>query len=70
MADPDDPDADAFFIKFEGMPALGRSAFQLHAFAIVNSISDGQPGFVSDDYLNAVTAETTTAALELEAVGT
>ena len=29
----------------------------------------GQPGFVSDGYLNAIAAETTTVALELEAAG-
>ena len=46
-------DADALgddhtsFIQFEGMPALSRAAIQLHAAGIVNSIQDGQPGFVS-----------------------
>ena len=35
------------------MPVLSRAAIQLHAAGIVNSIEDGQPGFVSDDYLNA-----------------
>jgi len=48
------------FIQFEGMPALSRAAVQLHTFGIVNSIQDGRPGFVSDDYLNAIAAETTT----------
>lgn len=68
-------DADALgddhttFIQFEGMPALSRAAVQLHTFGIVNSIQDGTPGFVSDDYLNAIAAETTTTALELEAAG-
>ncbi len=57
------------FIQFEGMPVLSRAAIQLHAAAIVSSIEDGQPGFVSDDYLNAIAAETTTTALELEAAG-
>jgi hypothetical protein len=63
-----DEDA-ATFLQFEGMPTLSRAAFQLHSFAIINSIKDGHPGFVSDDYLNAITAETTTTALELEAAG-
>ena len=68
-------DADALgedhtsFIQFEGMPVLSRAALQLHAAAIASSIEDGQPGFVSDYYLNAIAAETTTAALELEAAG-
>lgn len=57
------------FIEFEGMPVLSRAAIQLHVAGIVNSIEDGQPGFVSDDYLNAIAAETTTTALELEAAG-
>ena len=48
-------DADALgddhitFIQFEGMPVLSRMAIQLHTAGIVNSIQDGQPGFVSDD---------------------
>ena len=68
-------DADALgddhttFIQFEGMPVLSRAAVQLHTFGIVNSIQDGRPGFVSDDYLNAIAAETTTTVLELEAAG-
>jgi hypothetical protein len=41
----------------------------LHTFGIINSIKDGHPGFVSDDYLDAISAETTTIALELEAAG-
>ncbi len=68
-------DADALgddhtaFIQFEGMPVLSRAAIQLHTAGIASSIQDGQPGFVSDDYLNAISAETTTTALELEAAG-
>jgi hypothetical protein len=62
-------DDDTTFIRFEGMPVLSRSAFQLHSFAVLNSLQDGYPGFVSDDYLNAIAVETTTTALELEAAG-
>lgn len=62
-------DDESTFIRFEGMPILSRSAFQLHGFAVIHSIQDGHPGFVSDDYLNAIAAETITAALELEAAG-
>jgi hypothetical protein len=70
MADADAlGDDDTTFIQFEGMPALSRAAIQLHGFGIVNSIQEGRPGFVSDDYLNAIAAETTTTALELEAAG-
>jgi hypothetical protein len=57
------------FIQFEDMPALSRAALQLHMAGVINSIADGHPGFVSDDYLNAIAAETTTAALELETAG-
>lgn len=57
------------FIQFEGMPALSRAAVQMHTFGIINSIQDGHPGFVSDGYLNAIAAETTTTVLELEAAG-
>jgi hypothetical protein len=68
-------DADALgddhttFIQFEGMPALSRAAVIMHTSGIVNSIQDGRPGFVSDEYLNAIAAETTTTVLELEAAG-
>ena len=68
-------DADALgedqttFIQFEGMPALSRAAVQLHTAGIVNSIQEGRPGFVSDGYLNAIAAETTTTVLELESAG-
>jgi len=67
---PDEENEDeTTFIDFEGLGVLSRAAFQLHSFGIVNSIKDGHPGFVSDEYLNAISAETTTAALELEAAG-
>lgn len=46
-------------------PVTSRAAFQLHAAAIVNSVRDGSPGFISDDYLNAISAETTVTATEL-----
>lgn len=63
-------DDDVTFLDMGGyLPPLSRSAFQLHGFAVINSIKDGTPGFVSDDYLNAISAETTTPALELEVAG-
>ena len=48
---------------------VSREAFQLHGFAMVSGVRDGTPGFVSDDYLNAISAETTTTAAELCLVG-
>lgn len=48
---------------------LSRAAFQLHSFGMVNSVSDGKPGFISDDYLNNIAAETTLTAMELVSAG-
>jgi hypothetical protein len=48
---------------------LSRAAFTLHTAGIVNSVRDGHPGFVSDDYLNAITAETSVTAAELCTAG-
>lgn len=71
MAHADDaPDEDdTYFIQIDGKPALSRSAIQLHTAAAVNSVREGHPGFVSDDYLNAISAKTTTTTLELETAG-
>ena len=44
---------------------LSRAAFQLHGHGMRNSIADGDPGFVSDEYLNTITAETSITAAEL-----
>ena len=64
MASADAPGGDdTTFFEFEGMPVLSRSALQLHVAGVVNSIEGGRPGFLSDGYLNAIAAETTTAAL-------
>ncbi|MCZ2818028.1 hypothetical protein [Modestobacter sp. VKM Ac-2984] len=68
MSESDD-DGSRTFLHFDGLPVLSRSAFQLHSFAALNSIQAGHPGFVSDDYLNAISAETSVTALELEAAG-
>lgn len=67
--DPGAGDDDEVYIDAEGLGVLSRSAFQLHGFALVNSFEDGTPGFVSDDYLNAITAEPTTPAMELVTAG-
>lgn len=37
---------------------LSGAAYELHTFGMMNSIKDGHPGFVSDEYLNAISAET------------
>jgi hypothetical protein len=66
--EPGDDGARAF-IEVEGLGVLSRAAFRLHGYAIVNSLKDGHPGFVSDGYLNAISAETTVTVLELEAAG-
>ncbi len=50
-------------------PVLSRAAFQLHSSGIVHSVDEGTPGFVSDEYLNAISAETTVTAAELCATG-
>jgi hypothetical protein len=64
------------FIRLEGTGSgekddhvLSRAAFQLHSFSMMNSVRDGNPGFVSDDYLNDISAETTLTAMELVAAG-
>lgn len=69
MSDGGDDEDSTAFIDFEGIGVLSRAAFHLHSFGIMNSIKDGHPGFVSDEYLNAISAETTVTALELEAAG-
>jgi hypothetical protein len=64
------------FIHLEGLTTvegdpliLSRAAFDLHSFEIMNSVKDGTPGFVSDDYLNAIPAETSITAAELCTAG-
>jgi hypothetical protein len=44
---------------------LSRAAMHLHTFGVLSSIEAGSPGFVSDRYLNAISAETSITALEL-----
>lgn len=74
----EDDDDHTTFLRLEGTaaaagadedPVVSRAAFQLHSFGIMNSIRDGHPGFVSDDYLNAISAETTLTAAELCTAG-
>ncbi len=44
---------------------LSRAAMHLHTFGVLSSIEAGNPGFVSDRYLNAINTETSITALEL-----
>jgi hypothetical protein len=44
---------------------LSRAAMHLHTFGVLSSIEAGSPGFVSDCYLSAISAETSITALEL-----
>lgn len=62
-------DGKSAFIKFEGLGTLSPQAFQLLTFGLLNSLEDGRPGHISDEYLNEISAETTIAAVELEAAG-
>lgn len=50
-------------------PVISRSALRLHTYAILVSIEVGHAGYISDDYLNAISVETTVAALELTLAG-
>lgn len=74
MSDPEDDDHTTFFRMSlseddDGSPVLSRAAFQMHGFGMVQSVRDGTPGFVSDDYLNAISAETSVTATELCMLG-
>lgn len=64
-----DDDEHENFIQAGELPPLSMPAFQLHTFAIIESFQRGVPGFVSDDYLEAIPAETTLTAAELEMAG-
>lgn len=48
-----------------GEVVLSRAAMHLHTFGVLSSIETGEPGFVSDDYLDAISVETSITALEL-----
>ena len=50
-------------------PVITRDALKLHTYAILVSIEVGRPGFISDDYLNAISVETSIAAFELTLCG-
>lgn len=50
-------------------PVVTTDAVKLHTYAVIASIAKGRPGFISFDYLNAVTVDTTIPALELTLAG-
>ena len=50
-------------------PVVSRAAFRLHSFGTVSSVRSGHPGFVPDDYLNAIGTETTVTVAELCTAG-
>jgi hypothetical protein len=50
-------------------PVLSRAGFQLHSHATIHNVQSGSPGFVADDDLNAIAAETSITATELCLVG-
>ena len=64
------------FVRFGGArrsltgdALVSRVALRLHVYAVLASIESGRPGVITDAYLNAVTAETSVAALELCTAG-
>lgn len=64
------------FVRFAGHGGgrtgdrvVSRVALRLHVYAILASIEAGRPGLITDEYLNAVTVETSVAALELCTAG-
>lgn len=69
---PTDDDNTAFIQLDDDGPVMSRSAFMLHGSAIVQSVQSVQgdrPGWISDDWLTDIGADTTTTAAELETAG-
>lgn len=50
-------------------PLVSTEALKLHTYGVVASIANGEAGFISYDYLNAISVDTTVAALELTLAG-
>jgi len=59
------------FVRTKGQtgPAITRAALKLHTYGVLVSIEVGEPGFISDTYLNAISVETSVTALELTLAG-
>lgn len=70
LTDVEDVSAEGF-VRAGGLtgPVVSRAALKLHTYAILVSIEVGRPGFVSDEYLNAISVETSISALELTLCG-
>lgn len=50
-------------------PVVSAAALKLHTYAVVVSIETDRAGFVADSYLDALTVDTTSPALELTLSG-
>lgn len=50
-------------------PVISRAALKLHTYAILVSIEVGRAGYICDDYLSAISVETSVAAFELTLAG-
>lgn len=48
---------------------ISNAAMTLSAAGLANSVSEGMPGFISDEYLGAIAAETDLTATELVLAG-
>lgn len=59
------------FVRVGGVagPVISKSALKLHTYAILVSIEVGDAGHICDEYLNAISVETSVAALELTLAG-
>lgn len=59
------------FVRAGGQsgPTISKTALKLHTYAVLVSIEVGHAGFISDEYLGAISVETSVAALELTLAG-
>lgn len=72
MSDFEDEEHTSFF-ELErgdgGKVVLSEAAATLHAAGLAESVRDDTPGFISDDYLSNIAAETNLTAMELVTAG-
>lgn len=59
------------FVRARGQrgPTISKAALKLHTYAVLVSIELGTAGFISDEYLGAISVETNLTALELTLAG-
>lgn len=69
MATDEDDDSARRFVHWEGLGTLSNAAFMLHGSGVVESVRAGSPGWIDDEWLAAIPADSTTAAVELETAG-